>query len=92
MKLQKSRVPSSEATSKTVLSRTKEMDQHRRVCSGGDQAYQLGKEVKAISMEDRENILEALQDGYKVRVPTQCALAMKADLGIPWHKLRAIRR
>lgn len=42
--------------------------------------------------KDRESILEVLQDGYKVQVPTNQALAMKADLGIPWSKLRAIRR
>lgn len=63
MKAKKSRVPSSEATPKTILSRTRELDQHRRVCSGGDQSYQLGKEVKACSLEERERILEVLQDG-----------------------------
>ena len=85
------RVPSSQATPKTVSSRTKELDQHRRVSSGGEQAYQLGKEVKACNL-DREKILQQLQDGFKVQIPTSCALAMKADLGIPWDKLRAIRR
>jgi hypothetical protein len=92
MKMKKCRIPSSEATPKTVLSRNKELDHHRRVCSGGDQAFQLGKEIRACSLEERESILEVLQDGYKVQVPTAQALAMKADLGIPWHKLRAIRR
>lgn len=92
MKAKKSRVPSSEATPKTILSRNRELDQHRRVCSGGDQAYQLGKEIKACSLEERESILEVLQDGFKVQVPTHQALAMKADLSIPWSKLRAIRR
>lgn len=33
-----------------------------------------------------------LQSGIKVVIPTSYALAMKADLGIPWSKLRAIRR
>lgn len=92
MKTQKSRVPSSEATPRTVLSRSRELDHHRRVCSGGDQAFQLGKEVKTCSLEERESILEVLQDGVQVQVPTNQALAMKADLGIPWSKLRAIRR
>lgn len=92
MKAQKSRVPSSEATPKTVLARSRELDHHRRVCSGGDQGFQLGKEVKACSLEEREKILEALQDGYIVKIPTTLALAMKADLCIPWSKIRAIRR
>ena len=62
------------------------------VCSGGEQGFQLGDEIKQCSMEEREEILKELQGGFKVRIPTNCALAMKADLGIPWSKLRAIRR
>ena len=83
---------SSQATSKTVLARTKELNQHREVLSGGEQGFQLAKEVKACSLEEREQILMELQSGIKVVIPTSHALAMKADLGIPWSKLRAIRR
>lgn len=43
-------------------------------------------------IEEREEILTELQGGFKVQIPTHKALAMKADLGIPWAKLRAIRR
>ncbi len=85
-------MPSSEATSQTVLSRTRELKQHREVLSGGDQSFQLAREVKACSLEEREQILMELQSGMKVVIPTSHALAMKADLGIPWSKLRAIRR
>lgn len=92
MKTTQCRVPSAEATSKTVRSRSKELSHHRQVCSGGDQNYQLSKEVKACSREERENILQDLQNGFKVQMSTTQALAMKADLGIPWCKLRAIRK
>lgn len=85
-------MPSSEATSQTVLSRTRELKQHREVLSGGDQSFQLAREVKACSLEEREQILMELHSGMKVVIPTSHALAMKADLGIPWSKLRAIRR
>lgn len=91
MKTTSCRVPSSQATPKTVLSRSKELDHHRKTCSGGDQGYQLGREIKACSLQQREEILQDLQDGFKVQIPTNQALAMKADLGIPWAKLRAIR-
>ena len=57
------------------------------VCSGGQQGFQFGDEVKQC---DREDILKELQGGFKVQMPTNYALAMKADLGIPWSKLRAI--
>jgi hypothetical protein len=92
VKAKKCRVPSSQATPKTILARTKELSQHREVLSGGDQNFQLAREVKACSLEEREQILTELQSGIKVVIPTSHALAMKADLGIPWSKLRAIRR
>ena len=94
MKATNSRVTSTEATYKTIRRRSQELSQHRRVCSGGEQAcgFQLSREIKACSREERETILEELQDGFKVKIPTSQALALKADLGIPWFKLRAIRR
>ena len=85
------RVPSTQATSKTIKAGSQELSQHRKACSGGEQAYQLSKEVKACSREEREKILEELQNGFKVHLPTSFAVAMKADLGIPWSLLRAIR-
>lgn len=92
MKVTNSRVSSTQASSKTVRGRSRELSQHRKVCSGGEQAYQLSKEVKDCSVEEREKILEDLQNGFKIQIPTNHALAMKADLGIPWSKLRAIRK
>lgn len=66
------RVPSSQATPKTVSGRTKELAHHRSLCSGGDQGdqdqgYQLGKEVKACTREEREEILKEVQDGFVER-------------------------
>ena len=83
-------LPSSQATPKTLSDKSKELNKHRRVSSGEEQAFQLSKEVKACTLEDRQKILQGLQDGFKVQIPTSCALAMKADLGISWDKLRAI--
>ncbi len=52
----------------------------------------VSKEVKSCSTEEMESILQELQNGFKVQIPVDKAVAMKADLGIPWSKLRAIRR
>ena len=92
MKARKSRVPSSQATPATVLSRSRKLNHHRRVLSAGDEAYQLGREVKGCSLEEREEILTEIQNGIKVVIPTTQSLAMKANLGIPWSQFRAIRR
>lgn len=70
----------------------KELNQHHEVVSGGDKSFQFASEVKDCTLEEREKILEDLQSGIKVVIPTSHALAMKADLGIPWSKLRALRR
>lgn len=59
------------------------------MCSGGEQGYQLGKEVKACTRQEREEILQEVQDGFVVKIPMESAVG---DLGIPYHKHRAIRR
>ena len=52
---------------------------------------QLQDEVKACTPAERESILASLQDSdVKVVVSTDQALAMKADLHIPWTKLRIV--
>jgi hypothetical protein len=84
MKASKSRIPSTQATTKTIISRNKELDAHRRFCSGGDHTFQLGKEVKACTLQERESILEDLQGGFQVKVPTSFALAMKAEVRSRW--------
>lgn len=54
---------------------------------------QLQDEVKACTPAEREMLLEDLtKGGFKVAVPTDQALALKADLDIPWSKLRVVRR
>ena len=45
--------------------------------------------------EDREKLVEEIRKAggkFHVRVPVQFTLAMKADLNLPWNKLRNIRR
>ena len=92
VKARSCRVSSAQATPKTILARTRELNQHRAVVSGGDDNFRMAREIKACSLEEREKILMELQNGMKVVIPTSHTLAMKADLGIPWSKLRAIRR
>ena len=54
---------------------------------------QLQDEVKACTPAERELLLANLQKGgFKVAVPTDQALALKADLNIPWSNMRVVRR
>ena len=46
--------------------------------------------MQSLSKAQREELLG--QAGLPIRIPTEQALAMKADLSLPWNKLRVIRR
>ena len=62
----------------------------REVVSGGDCNRQLQLEVKRLPHEDR---LELLRNaGLNLHVPEGQGLAMKCDVGLPWNKLRALRK
>ena len=65
----------------------------RNLVSSGDATIQLEGELQACSSDERQKLLGALEkDGCKVVIPPDEALATKADLGIPWNKLRIVRR
>ena len=50
----------------------------------------MASEIKALTTVERETLLQDAQ--LPIIIPTDHALAMKADLGIPWNKLRILRR
>ena len=83
-------VPSSEASKWTLKRRTEGMHRVRAITSGGDTTVQVAAEVKSLSKEEREEILQEVQ--LPIMIPTDHALAMKADLAVPWNKLRTLRR
>ena len=63
----------------------------REIVSGGSSTVQFVDEARARASAEREK-LEGLQGGVKVVIPASESLAMKADLILPWHKLRIVRR
>ena len=93
MKITKPRVDSETACRRTTKLRTQQLGKHRHLISGGSDMIQLQDEVKACTPAEREMLLEDLtKGGFKVAVLTEQALALKADLDIPWSKLRVVRR
>ena len=70
--------------------RTENISKVRSITSGGDNTAQLASEIKALSKAEREKLLFEVK--LPIIIPTDQALAMKADLGIPWNKLRILRR
>ena len=81
---------SSEASKRTIASRNKTLAELRNSISGGDSLLQLRTELRALSKEEREEVLEGAN--LPVVIPTDHALAMKADLALPWAKMRVISR
>ena len=91
MRVSKPRVDSGAATRETIRIRTAELSKHRHLTSGGADTVQLQDEVRACSPAEREQILSELYNGwFKVEVPVRQILGMKADLNIPWTKLREV--
>ena len=62
----------------------------REITSGGNSSSQLAAEIKHLSKAEREDLLR--EASLPIIIPPNHALAMKADLGIPWKKLRILRR
>ena len=68
------------------------MSAQREAISGGREgaSRQLELEVRALSKEDRQKLLE--KAGFGVEMDATQVLAIKADLAIPWYRLRILRR
>lgn len=93
--VRQAQVPTEEAAPRTVRERSQSLETVRMTVSAGDSTAQLGHEVQRKQEADRERLVEAIRkagDKFRVVVPVQFSLAMKADLNIPWNKLRNIKR
>ena len=58
--------------------------------SAGDANTQLIDELKLIPEEEKESIMKQLN--FTIYVSPEKNLAMKADLCLPWRKLRLMKR
>ena len=90
MRVPKASAPTTSVSSKTVARRTKAITTVREVVSGGDSSRQLQMEMKSLPCKEREQLLHGA--GFGVSVPVGQGLAMKCDVGLPWNKLRVLRK
>ncbi len=84
------RVSSSKASTRTVKRRTEVLGSVRKFVSGNDSSAQFAAEVSCLTQSQREELLRQVQ--LPLVIPVDHTLAMKADLAIPWTKLRILRR
>ena len=90
MKVTNSSIPSGEASHDTKRRRSQELLRIREKLSIGDSEQQMVDEVKMLPREMREDLIKDMK--FTVHVPPEQSLAMKADLCLPWKKLRIMRR
>ena len=91
--LVKPRVATQDASRRTVQNRTRNLQKTReQISKGGESAVvQMADELQTCTRSERERLLTAagLPPG---EIEPGAGLAMKAELGIPWHKLQHLRR
>ena len=91
VKVSSPRIATSEASHWTVRRRTHEMSAIRDSISGGAAAAQLQDELSLLSETDRSELLD-ITKCPPVELSSSDTLAMKADLVLPWNKMRIMRR
>ena len=70
---------------RTTCRRVRDVGQYRSAASGGEGEHLLEREVTTLSVESRKQLLE--KAGITLTIPEQQALAMNADLSLPWNKM-----
>ena len=91
MKRTRARKTTDEVTRKTARHRSKVVAETRTAVSGGAAGTQLKDELRAMGRLEREALLkEALGKEFKITIPRGDILAMKADLGETWYKVRKL--
>ena len=81
-------IPSGECSRETKRRRSNELFNIRNRLNMGDNL--MSSEVKMLPKEERAVLMKEVN--FTVTIPPEQGLAMKADLNIPWNKLRAMRR
>ena len=75
---------------KTLQRRSQALSEHREYVSAGESSFQLQSEIAHLDVAKRQKLLTGAE--LPIIIPAEQTLAMKADLGIPWAKLRIVNR
>ena len=86
------RKASHEVVASTRRRRSVALSSIRKTMSGGEKGAerQLAHEIEHTNRETRLGILE--KAGIRPHIPEGEGLAMRADLSMPWYRLRQLRR
>ena len=90
MRVTRSRVATGDVSTQTVRRRSQEVVKVKQLIAGQYSSPILRRELLALDKDNRNQLLR--DAGMTIDIPPAQGLAMKADLAIPWNKLRVIRR
>ena len=79
-----------QVSNRTLQRRVSQVKRFHATISGGDPKPLIAAEMKQIPKAERQALMK--EAGFKLEVPEGEGLALKASLGIPWNKLRHLRR
>ena len=85
MQVTQGRTPTHVASSRTLKRRCRELQSLRELVSMGEPCDLLQNEVEYLDDAERQALLQ--QAGVVSHISPEQALAIKADLGIPWTQL-----
>lgn len=90
MELPTARKPTGEVTQQTKRRRTETLNTLRDIMSGGDAKEQFKDELKTLTQEEKNLLIR--EAGLTQSLSEGQGLSLKADLDLPWHRLRKLRR
>ena len=93
VQVSQAQVPSGKAATRTIYKRSHSLANVRLVVSAGDDTTQLTHKIHTCSQDEREKLIEEIRrtEG-SFRISVEQSVALKADISIPWSKLRMIRK
>ena len=95
VRVKQAQKPTRKAAPRTVRKRSHSLASVRLAISAGDCCTQFAHKFHACSKEDRTEVLEELRQtagNFLIQIPADTSLAFKAELNIPWNKLRVMKR
>ena len=89
VQVRKPRVPSGKARPSTIQEKSQNLSNICAKLSAGDTVSQFSHNLHTCDSKDRKQVLGG---AFEVHIPTESVIVFKADLNIPWNKLRTINR
>ena len=86
------RNPTTSSCTRTVKQRCRELDAIQSIISGGEPSALMQEELRMLSDEERNDLLEKSGISTQIEISAEQGLAIKVGLSLPWFRLRHLKR